>query len=160
MTISKHISLNSNGMKQESARCSIKNGALTHSGFHKLDCHCYLQVEVQNLLQCVLNFMCIYYVFFTDNPIAIGQPRVIKPFFDPDNIKKVETTLRKVTPYLSRASANSWWQSWLQHARQHNISSDPIEMQGNYYAHVLLWCSLTLECYSTLIYTYVQVPGF
>ena len=35
-----------------------------------------------------------------------------------------------MAPYLSKASAMSWWQSWLEHAKQHCSLSEAIEMQG------------------------------
>ena len=66
----------------------------------------------------------------SDNGIPVGKPRTIKPYFDPENLKKIESTLRKVSAYMDKAGAAEWWVSWLADAMNYVKPLEPQTMEG------------------------------
>lgn len=84
----------------------------------------------------------------TENPSPLGEPLRIRPYYDPDDVKKLETTLRKVrTPtfyfhfnpfrlvqinaYLDRTDAATWWTLWWHEAKKHMEPLEPSPMPGS-----------------------------
>ena len=65
-----------------------------------------------------------------EHPVPTDQPRVIQPYFDPDVLNKLDTTIKKAAAYLERASVASWWKSWLMHARHHTTPSETQNIEG------------------------------
>ena len=63
----------------------------------------------------------------SDNTTPGRQPLVLKPSYEPDNLKKLDTTLRKVSAYLNKAnpSALEWWVSWMEEARKYVEPMEP-----------------------------------
>ena len=55
---------------------------------------------------------------------------MFKPSFDPEVLKKIETTITKVGAYLDRAGALQWWQEWLAEAKKNIASLVPRAMEG------------------------------
>ena len=48
--------------------------------------------------------------------VSSQQPKYIGPYYDPDHMKRLETTLKKAAAYLDRADA-SGWESWIKHTK-------------------------------------------
>lgn len=65
-----------------------------------------------------------------EKPVPTSNPLMIQPYFDPENFKKLETTLRKVSVYLDKASVAGWWKSWLEESRKHMEPLQPQVMEG------------------------------
>lgn len=65
-----------------------------------------------------------------NSAIPAEKPRIIKPYFDPENLKKLESTLRKVSAYLDRAGAADWWKSWIVDAKNYTNPLEPVTMEG------------------------------
>jgi hypothetical protein len=61
---------------------------------------------------------------------AENKPCIINPYFDPDNLKKFESTLRKVSAYLDKQGAAEWWKSWLANSRNYLTPQAPQIMEG------------------------------
>lgn len=75
-------------------------------------------------------------IFISENPIPKQSPKVFHPCFDADVLKKLETTIKKVSAYLERADAASWWETWLKEAQQNVTPSEPHELDGNYAIYI------------------------
>ena len=65
-----------------------------------------------------------------DNPIPTLDPKVLQPFYDEESLCKLEATIRKISAYLDRANANSWWMDWLEKVRQHTVHEQAKPIQG------------------------------
>lgn len=67
------------------------------------------------------------------NTIPAKQPLVLQPYYDPDNLKKLDTTLRKVSAYLKKAShgASEWWVSWMEDAKKYIEPMEPQAIEGD-----------------------------
>ena len=74
------------------------------------------------------NFM--FYCFYVECPIPVQTPRALIPFFDPDSLKKMETTLRKVSAYLDKANAAEWWKTWMADAKKNTTIQIPGDLEG------------------------------
>lgn len=57
-------------------------------------------------------------------PVPTCEPREIQPLFDAEVLSKVETTLKKISAYLERDGACSWWEAWLENAKKLTHSQD------------------------------------
>ena len=68
------------------------------------------------------------------NNIPTKQPSILKPYYDLENLKKLETTLRKVSPYLNKASpsASEWWVSWMEEAKECVEPMEPQVVEGDW----------------------------
>ena len=65
-----------------------------------------------------------------ENSIPLSTPQVLKPYFNPDDLKKVETTLNKVSAYLDKAGVTKWWESFIRDANQHTVSQETEDLKG------------------------------
>ena len=63
-------------------------------------------------------------------PVPSITPKVLLPSFDPDNVAKVQATIRKIAAYLDKAGVASWWSSWLGEAQKYTQSAEPQPMEG------------------------------
>lgn len=71
------------------------------------------------------------------NPLPCSPPCVIKPLFDPDHLRMLQATIRKVGAYLKKAcseseDAASWWATWFEEAGRCVHSSEPQVLQGEH----------------------------
>lgn len=66
----------------------------------------------------------------TNNTIPGQRPLFIRPYYDPENLKKLETTLRKIGAYLNKAGASEWWESWMEEAKKYVKPVEPSEAEG------------------------------
>ena len=66
-----------------------------------------------------------------ENPLPSQDPRVILPQYDPQDLKKLESTVQKTSAYLEKAGASTWWKSWLQDAWTHAEPSTSQLLEGN-----------------------------
>lgn len=68
----------------------------------------------------------------SDNTIPDKQPLILMPHYDVDNLKKLESTLRKAGAYLNKSSPNAskWWKSWMERAKKHCEPMEPQAMEG------------------------------
>ena len=66
----------------------------------------------------------------TENTIPVVKPHIIKPCFDSENLKKLESTLKKVSAYMDKAGAAEWWVSWLEDAKNYVKPLEPQTMEG------------------------------
>lgn len=66
----------------------------------------------------------------TGNTIPQQQPLIFKPYYDPDNLKKLEATLRKIDAYLDKAGASQWWKVWLEDAKKYMEPMAPQTAEG------------------------------
>lgn len=66
----------------------------------------------------------------TGNTVPKEQPLILKPCYDPDNLKQLESTLRKVGAYLSKAGASQWWKLWLEEAKKFVEHVEPQAADG------------------------------
>ncbi len=65
------------------------------------------------------------------NTIPSKLPLMVTPYYDPDNLKLLENTLKRIRGYLNKStlSASAWWTNWLKHAHQlsQKTKSQPIK---------------------------------
>lgn len=59
------------------------------------------------------------------------QPLAFSPFYESENLDKLDTTLGKISAYLEKADANQWWRSWLSNARS-LCEAEPAPTEGNH----------------------------
>lgn len=74
----------------------------------------------------------MHYLIPAENPVLTQDPKALRPYFDPDLLKKLDTTLGKIQAYLEKANATKWWKQWIQDARTHSTSSEPSDLEGMY----------------------------
>ena len=60
----------------------------------------------------------------------MSTPKMLKPFLDPDNLKKIEVTINKVSAYLDKAGVTKWWECSIRDAKNHTISQEPEDLEG------------------------------
>ncbi len=61
----------------------------------------------------------------TGNSVPTQHPHILRPCFDPEQLGKIESTIRKVGAYLDKVGAASWWKSFLEDARKYwNLPND------------------------------------
>ena len=66
----------------------------------------------------------------TGNSTPSFQPRLLSPCFDPEILKRLESTVHKISAYLDKAGTSTWWAGWLDTAKNHTNPQEPKEMQG------------------------------
>ena len=66
------------------------------------------------------------------NTIPNKLPLIVTPYYDPENLKLLKNTLKKISGYLNKASisASAWWTKWLEHAHQLNQRTKPQPIKG------------------------------
>jgi len=67
-----------------------------------------------------------------DNSVPTQCPRSLRQCFDPEQLGKIEVTIRKIGAYLGKAGAASWWKLWLDDARKYVKPSEPQALEGTY----------------------------
>jgi len=69
-----------------------------------------------------------------DNTIPTKPPLILKPYYDPEKLKQLETTLRKISAYLNKASssASNWWATWMEEAKKYVEPMEPQPIEGDY----------------------------
>ena len=65
-----------------------------------------------------------------ENSVPTLQPKALKPYFDPEVLKKLDTTLAKIGAYLEKSGAAQWWKRWLENARVHSTPLEPSDLEG------------------------------
>jgi hypothetical protein len=75
------------------------------------------QVGMSMLVGCTLLKESLSYIPECSAPNLEHQPLARSPFFESEDLDKVETTIGKVAAYLEKSGANQWWRTWLNHAR-------------------------------------------
>ena len=66
-----------------------------------------------------------------ENLIPTQDPKIIKPHYDAEDLKKLESTLSKISGYLDKAGASTQWKSWLQEAWTYVEPLQPQLMEGS-----------------------------
>lgn len=61
----------------------------------------------------------------------------VLPCYDPDNLKRLESTLSKVCGFLDKVGVSSWWAAWLEETKKNIVPQQPKEMQGKVKIKVL-----------------------
>ena len=91
-------------------------------------------------MQCM---QCVYtralLTFIPDNPIPKQVPGVLRPYFDLEELKKVETTVGKVAAYLEKSTAGEWWRTWIEKAKEYTEPDVCEDLEGtSWQLHVFL----------------------
>ena len=68
-----------------------------------------------------------------EHSVPTIDPQIFQPCFDPEQLQKLEVTIRKIGAYLEKkAGASTWWKLWLEEAWKNVKCSDPQAMSGMY----------------------------
>jgi hypothetical protein len=62
-------------------------------------------------------------LFYASNPRLENPPLIIPPFIEPEELEKLQVTIRKLGAYLEKAGADQWWKQWLKSAHAFNSES-------------------------------------
>ena len=77
----------------------------------------------------------------------MSTPQTVKPFFDPDDLKKFVTTIEKVSAYLGKSGAAKWWEAWIKDASRHTISQGTEDLTDKYIdVHVYIYMDNVSSC--------------
>ena len=66
----------------------------------------------------------------TNNSVPKHRPLMSIPYYDPDTLKKLEVTVKKIRAYLDKAGTSEWWELWLKEARKYVEPKEPQESEG------------------------------
>ena len=66
----------------------------------------------------------------TSQPIPCKQPCSIIPYYDPEKVRMLQTTIKKIGAYLEKAGVAVWWESWLEEAQKCNQPDQAQVIQG------------------------------
>ena len=65
-----------------------------------------------------------------ESPVPTQNPKVLRPYFDPDMLKKLDATLVKIQAYLEKTNVADWWEQWIEDARTQSTPAEPSDLEG------------------------------
>lgn len=76
--------------------------------------------------------MLLYLQPLQSAPDLHPPPVIISPFFEVEDLDKLEVTIGKIAAYLEKSGDDEWWMSWLKQARTHTTIKTG-QPSGTYY---------------------------
>lgn len=66
----------------------------------------------------------------SNNAVPKQRPLLSSPCYDPECLKKLQVTVKKVGAYLDKAGASEWWEQWLTEANKYVEHKEPQASEG------------------------------